>query len=172
MDINSVPFEESNAVGASRSGDHVTSPSESQPDIQSSQERPAPFLDGLTMRDLANALVVGAFRNGFIETLHSGQQSELLADPSLSRITDLEMKKLNIEMSAQLAYLLTLCFEQPAEFIKQLNYLRHFTNGWERHAVSFELPRQFDEPKCCRECSAAISSSRWHFCPGCGTSVA
>jgi len=32
----------------------------------------------LTVRDLANVLVVGAFRNGFIETLHDGNNSELL----------------------------------------------------------------------------------------------
>jgi hypothetical protein len=88
------------------------------------------------------------------------------------RITDLEMKKLNIETSARLAYLLALWLEQPDEFVKQLKYLRNFTDGWERHGTTFELPRQFDEPARCQECTLVIGSTSWHFCPRCGTATA
>jgi hypothetical protein len=70
-------------------------------EIELAQSKPVPFFDGITARDFANVLVVGAFRNGFIETLHAGNDSDLLADPTLSRITDLEMKKLNIETSTR-----------------------------------------------------------------------
>ena len=66
----------------------------SQREIELAQTKPVPFLEGITMRDLANVLVVGAFRNGFIETLHAGDDSELLSDPTLSRITDLSLRRL------------------------------------------------------------------------------
>ena len=84
---------------------------ESQREIELAQIKPVPFLEGITVRDLANVLVVGTFRNGFIETLHAGDDSEFLSDSTLSRITNLEMKKLNIETSARLAHLLSLFFE-------------------------------------------------------------
>lgn len=140
-------------------------------DVEFAQDRLVPWLDGFTMRDLANALVVGAFRHGFIETLHAGKTSELLADPSLSRITDLEMKKLNIEISARLAYLLSLFFEQPEEFARQLNYLRHFTDGWERHVTIFDLPFEAREIHRCAECATAIYSPEWQHCPRCGNPI-
>jgi hypothetical protein len=53
---------------------------EDQLDVESVQDRPVPFLKTVTMRDLANALVVGTLRNGFIQTLHTGKPSELPLD--------------------------------------------------------------------------------------------
>jgi len=46
-----------------------------------------------------------AFRNGYLEKLHAGKYSELLEKPGLSRITDVEMKKLMIQSSTVLAEL-------------------------------------------------------------------
>ena len=58
------------------------------------------------MRDEANALTAYAFRNGQLEQLHAGKSSPLTADPSLSRITNEEMKQLMIEASAKLEKML------------------------------------------------------------------
>jgi hypothetical protein len=49
-----------------------------------------------------------AFRNGPIEDLHAGKQSELLSNPELSRITDDEMKTLMINACEHVAKLLVL----------------------------------------------------------------
>jgi hypothetical protein len=108
----------------------------------------------------------GALRpDGFIETLHAGDDSELLADPTLSRFTDLEIKKLNIEMSARLAYLLNLFFEHPKKFDKEFKWLLDYTQEWKRHAVSFDLPDQFSWLPKCQGCAKTIYSKSWHFCP-------
>jgi len=55
-----------------------------------------PFPGGFTIRDEANALTAFAFRNGQIENLHAGEPSPLTYGPTLSRITDDEMKELII----------------------------------------------------------------------------
>jgi hypothetical protein len=92
----------------------------------------------LTMRELANAFVAMTFRNGMLEDLHAGKDSPLLTDPSLSRITDREMKKLMIETSAQLAIALCKFFEQPEEFQKWLRLASSYTRHWEREALTDE----------------------------------
>jgi hypothetical protein len=135
-------------------------------EIELAQSKPVPFFDGITTRDFANVLVVGAFRNGFIETLHAGNDSELLADPTLSRITDLEMKKVNIETSARLAYLLSLFFEHSEKFAREFLYLHKYVRNWERQAVTFDLPDQFNSLPQCEGCAKTIHSNSWHFCPG------
>lgn len=61
------------------------------------------FPGGFTSRDEANALVAWAFRNGPPEDLHAGWHSELLADASLSRITDDEMKELMLYACRKMA---------------------------------------------------------------------
>lgn len=55
-------------------------------------DNPDPVVADFTLRDEANAIVACAFRNGPIEDLHSGKDSELLRNPELSRITNDEMK--------------------------------------------------------------------------------
>jgi hypothetical protein len=89
--------------------------------------------DGFTFRDEANAIVAFAFRNGFIEDLHAGRQSELLVDESLSRITDAEMRALMLEASEKIEKLLTMKKESPQkyfEFVKGYNLM--YCVGWKR----------------------------------------
>jgi hypothetical protein len=56
-------------------------------------------------------LVRIAFRNGFLEDLHAGKSSPILDQPSYSRISHYEMRRLMIEASAKLEQML-----QSAEF--------------------------------------------------------
>ena len=91
------------------------------------------FPDGFTVRDEANALVAWAFRNGPLEDLHAGKRSALLDDPSLSRITDEEMRVLMKSACQQLTTLLQLKATDPAEYerqIKSYNWL--YCRKWER----------------------------------------
>ena len=87
----------------------------------------------LTIREEANALTCCAFRNGYIEDLHAGKYSELLAQPELSRITDDEMKKIMIQASAKLAELLAMKESNPPEYWRQLTYFNISVCGhWEK----------------------------------------
>ena len=91
------------------------------------------FPDGFTIRDEANALVAWAFRNGPLEDLHAGKHSALLDDPTLSRITDDELKALMINASRQLAKLLELKVTAPAEYDRQIkSYNLRYCRRWER----------------------------------------
>ena len=85
------------------------------------------------MREEANAITVWAFRNNeFLETLHRGKYSELLEKPELSRITDVEMKRLNIEISAMMARILTLRDADPAEYERQIDFFLRYCDKWEK----------------------------------------
>lgn len=87
----------------------------------------------ITVREEANALTCCAFRNGYLEDLHAGKHSELLEKPGLSRITDAEMKKLMIESSAQLAKMLEMKENDPAEYWKQILFFHEsYCKGWEK----------------------------------------
>ena len=87
----------------------------------------------LTIREEANALTCCAFRNGYIEELHAGKHSELLATPGRSRITDAEMKKLMIGASAKLAELLALKETNPVECWRQMNFFHeNYCGQWEK----------------------------------------
>src|SRR5262245_65338166 len=91
------------------------------------------FPRGFTVRDEANALTAFAFRNGPLEDLHAGQSSPLLDDPSLSRITNVEMKHLMITASEKLAAMLALKERDPTKypnFIITSNIL--YGRSWER----------------------------------------
>ena len=91
------------------------------------------FPDGFTIRDEANDLVAWAFRNGPLEDLHAGKQSELLKDPSLSRITDEEMKALMISACRQLAKLLELKATDFADYERQIkSYNWRYCRAWAR----------------------------------------
>ena len=85
-----------------------------------------------TVREEANAITVWAFRNGYIEELHAGKYSELLEQPGLSRITDVEMKKLNIGISSKIAEILTLRDTNPGEYERNIAYFLQCCANWEK----------------------------------------
>jgi hypothetical protein len=86
----------------------------------------------LTIREEANAITVWAFRNGYIEELHAGKHSELLETPGLSRITNDEMKKLNIGISSKIAEILTLRDTNPTEYWKKIAFFHRYCANWEK----------------------------------------
>lgn len=91
------------------------------------------FPGGFSLRDEANALVAWAFRNRPLEDLHAGKYSPLLEDPTLSRITDAEMKELMVSACRQLANLLELRETSPAEYeYKIRSYGKRYCERWER----------------------------------------
>jgi hypothetical protein len=91
------------------------------------------FPGGFTIRDEANALAAFAFRNGPIEQLHAGKSSPLLDDPSLSRITDAEMKELMINATEMLAALLALRDAEPDKYRRFIqNYALKYCRFWNR----------------------------------------
>lgn len=107
--------------------------SETMPNQTDDDPFEAHFAGGFTTRDEANALVAWAFRNGPLEDLHAGKRSELLDDPSLSRITDEEMKTLMINACRQLTELLELKESNPAEYDRQMkSYNWRYCRRWER----------------------------------------
>ena len=88
---------------------------------------------GFTVRDEANALTAYAFRNGPLEDLHAGKGSPLTDDPSLSRITDAEMRKLMINASEHLAKMLALRVTAPDEYRRFIQtYGMMYCRAWNR----------------------------------------
>jgi hypothetical protein len=85
-----------------------------------------------TVREEANAITVWAFRNGYIEELHAGKYSELLEQPGLSRITDAEMKKLNVGISTKIAEILTMRDTNPEEYEKKIDFFLRYCAQWEK----------------------------------------
>jgi hypothetical protein len=85
-----------------------------------------------TIREEANAITVWAFRNGYIEDLHAGKHSELLERPELSRITDAEMKRLNIGISTKIAEILTMKDTDPDQYAENIEFLMQYCVGWEK----------------------------------------
>lgn len=85
-----------------------------------------------TIREEANALTVWAFRNGYIEELHQGKHSELLENPELSRITDAEMKKLNIGISAKIAEALEMKEKNPDAYWRKIEFFSGYCKNWEK----------------------------------------
>jgi hypothetical protein len=128
----------------------------------------------LTVRDEANALVANCLRNNeLFEGLHAGAWSPLLDDCSLSRITDAEVRKLMIEVSARLAYMLALKATDPEAYAAQIEWNRRsYTGRWERRAVTVDLPEtsKTGSPHCA-SCRASLYDPRWRFCPLCGESA-
>jgi len=96
-------------------------------------ELEAEYPGGFSLRDEANALIACAVRNGPIENLHAGKYSPLLEDPSLSRITDAEMKQIMLNATETLARLLTLREEDPKSYSRMLRaYGKMYCHFWER----------------------------------------
>lgn len=85
-----------------------------------------------TIREEANALTVWAFRNGYIEELHAGKYSELLDKPELSRITDAEMKKLNIGISTKIAEALEMKERNPSAYWGNIEFFSEYCANWEK----------------------------------------
>jgi hypothetical protein len=86
-----------------------------------------------TIREEANAITVWAFRNNeFLETLHAGKYSELLEQPGLSRITDPEMKRLNIEISTKVAEILTLRDTDTADYERHIEFFLRYCDKWQK----------------------------------------
>lgn len=105
------------------------------PGAQSGSDEPSPglFPEGFTLRDEANAIVAWAFRNGPIETLHAGTHSPLLEDPSLSRITDAEMRELMLAACRMMEKILRLKASDPQEYARQIQGFRDsYCRAWER----------------------------------------
>jgi len=91
------------------------------------------FPNGFSIRDEANAIVALAFRNGPLEDFHSGKHSQLLDDPSLSRITDKEMKALMINACEKVEQLLRLKQDDPIDYdrtVKSASFL--YCRNWNR----------------------------------------
>jgi len=87
----------------------------------------------LTIREEANALTCWAFRHSYIEELHEGKYSEFLETPGLSRITNAEMKKLMIGISARMAEILELRESNPVEYWRQIIYFHeNYCGEWEK----------------------------------------
>jgi len=91
------------------------------------------FPGGFTIRDEANAITAYAFRNGPIETLHSGKSSPLTDDPEVSRITDEEMKEIMISASERLAAILEVRDKEPAMYRRFIHdYAIKYCCRWDR----------------------------------------
>lgn len=88
---------------------------------------------GFNERDEANALIAMAVRNGPLEELHAGTSSPLLDDPSLSRISDDEMKTLMLHGTRMLAALLQFREADPELYRRWIRtYGNAYCNRWER----------------------------------------
>ena len=119
-------------------------PSKFERKIAAVQTRGSGALPELTVRDEANALVAGAIRNqALFEDLHAGRWDPVLDDPTVSRISDAEMKQLMIRFSAALAWLLDLRDHDRADYARQIAFFSRYASNWEREATSVEadLPR-------------------------------
>src|SRR5438128_1925692 len=86
-----------------------------------------------TLRDEANALTAFAFRNGFLEDLHSGKPSPILSQRGYSRISDQEMRKLMIEASEKLEQMLRMKREEPGRYEAFIrDYQKRYCRAWKR----------------------------------------
>lgn len=83
-----------------------------------------------TIREEANAITVWAFRNGYIEELHAGKNSELL--PGFSQITDAQMRKLNIEFATKMAEILEMRDADPDAYAKKIDHFLEYCRHWEK----------------------------------------
>jgi hypothetical protein len=91
------------------------------------------FPGGFNERDEANALIAMAVRNGPIENLHAGKYSALLEDDSLSRITNDEIKTINLCAARMLTALKRLKKDDPELYRRWVRtYAMMYCSSWER----------------------------------------
>jgi len=96
-----------------------------------------------SFREEANATVCSAFRNGFIEELHAGEWSHLLAKEGVRRITDEEMDRMMSEGAAQIAKLLRMRDQEPEQywhFIESYNQPGGYAARWDNEEPSVRPP--------------------------------
>jgi hypothetical protein len=93
-----------------------------------------------TLRQEANAITAGAFRNGLLEDLHAGKHSALLDDHSLSRITDDEMRRLMIQASTAVARLLARKAEDPDRYWQDIEFFSRYCQSWDQSEVDADTP--------------------------------
>lgn len=80
----------------------------------------------------AKAIVALAFRNGPIEDLHAGKRCPACAgQPGFSRITDDEMKLLMKNAVNQIAKLLWLRDNSPANYERHVEFGSRYTRAWD-----------------------------------------
>jgi hypothetical protein len=80
----------------------------------------------------AKALVVLAFRNGPIETVHAGKQCPTCGSaPGYSRITDAEMKTIMKAAVDKLYSLLRIKAEDPARYDRQIKFGIQYAARWD-----------------------------------------
>ncbi len=90
-------------------------------------------VEEFTLRDEANALTAFAFRNGYIEELHSGKALPLDYLTGFSRISDMEMKRIMIEASKRIAELLEMRTSEPEKYNAFMRrYNEDYCRGWKR----------------------------------------
>ena len=91
------------------------------------------FPGGFNYRDEANALIAMAVRNGPLEDLHAGRYSAFLADQTLSRLTDKEMKTLMLHASKKVTALLRMRDASPELYERYMKeYGKMYCRFWER----------------------------------------
>jgi len=123
--------------------------------MREAQTASVPGRRDLTLRDEANAITIYAFRNTFLEDLHASW-----------RITDPEMKKLNVQTSAKLAHWLYLrdnCRSKLGKlYFAHIDRLLRQAVGdsvpgsrrWERESTDWDLPA--DEHVLCSVCKREL----------------
>jgi hypothetical protein len=97
----------------------------------------------------------------------------MLEDPSYSRVTDDEMRKLMIESSAMVAqwlYLRELLRERHRDlyFAFVEGYRRLYCRNWESRKCAVKLRKQRTPATPCFACNEVIAQG-WNYCPHCGT---
>jgi hypothetical protein len=91
------------------------------------------YSGGFTLRDEANAIVVYALRNGPIENLHAGENSELLERKELRRITGAELKEIMIHACEKMEKILKLKESNPEKYAQLiLNFNFSYCKKWKR----------------------------------------
>ena len=89
----------------------------------------------------AKALVVLAFRNGPIETIHAGRRCPTCdSAPGYSRITDAEMKIIMKAAVDKLYTLLRIKAEDPTRYDRQIKFGMQYAARWDAPDYSPERP--------------------------------
>lgn len=112
-----------------------------------------------TRRDEANVLTAYAFRTSYLESLHAGATG----------FSDEEMRKLMIETSAKLAFMLAARDHSPDVYVQFLfEYGTAYSSQWERQATSVLLAQDHIVP--CARCTKDVRTN-WSYCASCGADL-
>ena len=106
--------------------------------------------------DEANVLPAYVFRHTCLEALHAGATG----------FSDEEMRKLMIETSAKLAFVLAARDHNSDVYSQFLfEYGTAYSSTWERQAASVQLAHDHIVP--CANCGKNVRIN-WSYCPSCG----